>query len=135
MRAWFSSLHTELGIFVPLIATNCVILARAESYAARAGAASAVRDALAHAAAVTAAFLVFGALRELIGGGTLLAGADALAGGDGSYRGLVLYDGGFLLATLAPGAFLALAFLSALHRRLVAGAPVATDPAAVAARG
>jgi electron transport complex protein RnfE len=136
MRAWFSALHTQLGVFVPLIATNCVILARAEICAARAGAGTAIRDALAHAAAIAAAFLCFGALRELVGGGTLLAGVDMLRGGDGSYAGIVLYDGGFLLATLTPGAFLALALLSALHRRLCVArdAPAATGTAA-AARG
>jgi electron transport complex protein RnfE len=71
--------------------------------------------------------VLFGALREAVGYGTLLAGIDMLRGGDGSSPGLVLFDGGLLLATLAPGAFLALAFLSALHRRLV------TRPARVSA--
>ena len=134
MRAWFSALHAQLGVFVPLIATNCVILARAEGCAARAGAAAALRDALAHAAAIAAAFLCFGALRELVGAGTLLAGADILRGGDGKYPGVVLYHGGFLLATLTPGAFLALAFLSALHRRLVVvrATPSATSASAAA---
>jgi electron transport complex protein RnfE len=135
MRAWFSALHAQLGIFVPLIATNCVILARAEGCAAHAGAGTAAADALAHAAAITGAFVIFGSLRELMGSGTLLAGFDMLRGGDGSYPGLVLYDGGFLLATLAPGAFLALAFLSALHRRLVVRAAPAASAVSSPARG
>jgi len=119
LLAWLPALHAQLDIFVPLIATNCVILSRSERFAAHASVGAALRDALSHAAAITVAFLLFGGLRELLGHGTLLAGFDALRGGDGSSAGIVLFDGGLLLATLMPGAFLALALLSALHRRLI----------------
>jgi electron transport complex protein RnfE len=118
MRAWFDALHAQLGIFVPLIASNCVIMSRIEACAARTGAARALLDALSHSLAVAAAFLLFGALRELLGRGTLFAGIDALEGGDGGAAGLTLFDGGILLVTLTPGAFLVLAFVTALHRRL-----------------
>jgi Na+-translocating ferredoxin:NAD+ oxidoreductase subunit E len=117
MRAYFSALHAQLGIFVPLIATNCVILARTERCALRAGPGRAVADAGAHAAALAVAFVAFGAVRELAGRGTLVAGADALAGGPGAYAGLALFDGGFLLVALTPGAFLALALITAVHDR------------------
>jgi electron transport complex protein RnfE len=122
MFAWLPALHAQLDIFVPLIATNCVIMSRAERFAARASAGAALGDAVAHAAAITLAFVLFGGLRELLGNGTLLAGFDMLRGGDGSAPGIVLFHGGLLLATLMPGAFLALAMLSALHRRFVARA-------------
>jgi electron transport complex protein RnfE len=132
LRAWLPALHAQLAIFVPLIATNCVILSRVERCAS--GAARALRDALAHAAALLPAFVLFGALRELIGHGTLLAGMDALAGGDGSSAGLEVFDGGFLLVGLTPGAFLVLAGFAALHRRLAArpALPGAAAPAAAA---
>ena len=135
MRAWFPALHTQLNIFVPLIATNCVILSRAERVAARASTGVALRDACAHAFALALAFLLFGGLRELIGYGTLCAGSDMLWGGDGSSPGIVLFDGGFLLATLTPGAFLTLAFLSALHRRLLVRSPSAARVSAAPSSG
>lgn len=135
MRAYFSALHAQLGIFVPLIATNCVILARAERCAMRTGPGRALADAGAHAAALAAVFVVFGGLRELAGNGTLLAGADALAGGPGSSAGLAVFDGGFLLLALTPGAFIALALITAAHHRWAARAAAPAAEAPAGARG
>jgi electron transport complex protein RnfE len=119
MHAWLPALYAQLGLYVPLIATNCLLLSRAERLAWHANAGVAALDALSHAAAIVVTFVAFGALRELVGHGTLLAGADLLWGGDGTLPGVTLFHGGVLLATLAPGAFLALAFITALHRRFV----------------
>jgi electron transport complex protein RnfE len=134
MRAWLPALYAQLGIFVPLIATNCVLLSRAERFASRTTAGAAMLDGLLHSAALVSAFVLFGALRELVGHGTLLAGFDVLWGGDGTLPGLVVFHGGVLLVTLAPGAFLALALLTALHRRYAdrpapAAPPLADSPA------
>jgi len=128
MRAWLPALYVQLGIFVPLIATNCVLLSRAERFASRASAGAAALDGLACSAAILIAFVGFGALRELVGHGTLLAGLDVLWGGDGQLPGVVLFHGGVLLVTLAPGAFLALAALTALHRRYTERPAGATQP-------
>ena len=132
VHAWLPVLYSQLGLYIPLIATNCLLLSRAERLAWHAGPGVAALDGLSHGAAIVLAFVAFGALRELIGHGTLLAGADVLWGGEGTMGGVTLFHGGVLLATLAPGAFLALAFLTALHRRL-AGRPAAAPQPAPAA--
>lgn len=117
-EAWFFDLWLSLGIFLPLIVTNCVILARAESFASRQPPLSAVIDGLAHGAGFAAVLVTLGALREAVGSGTLFAGADRLFGPQAANATVTLADAGFLLALLPPGAFLGLALLVAGHRAL-----------------
>ncbi len=116
MNAYLYQLYQVLGIFIPLIVTNCAIIGRAESFASRHAPGPALIDALATGAGFTAALVVLGGLRELLGQGTLLAQMELLLG-DG-FSGLtltVLPDyRGFLLAALPPGAFIGLGFLVAL---------------------
>jgi electron transport complex protein RnfE len=116
MNAYLYQLYQVLGIFIPLIVTNCAIIGRAESFASRHAPGAALIDALATGAGFTAALVVLGGLRELLGQGTLLAQMELLLG-DG-FSGLtltVLPDyRGFLLAALPPGAFIGLGFLVAL---------------------
>ena len=114
-EAWFFDLWLSLGIFLPLIVTNCVILARAESFASRQPVLAALVDGIAHGLGFAAVLILLGGLRELLGSGTLLAGADMLFGAAAAGWELRVADSGFLLALLPPGAFLGLALLVALR--------------------
>jgi len=105
--AWFPSLGRSLGIFIPLIVTNCAIVARAEVFASRNGIAASLVDGLAMGSGFALLLMAIGAFRELIGYGSILSRLDMLFGGE-PMPGLVIVDGGFLLAILPPGAFLSL---------------------------
>lgn len=122
MQAHFFDLSQKLGIFIPLIVTNCTILARAEAFASRQHPWLALQDALAQGLGFGAVLIVMGALRELLGRGTLLAGADQLLG---SWAGQLTIqvlpeNSGFLLVLLPPGAFFILGLLVALRQKLQA---------------
>jgi len=120
MQAWLHELSRTLGIFVPLIVTNCTILARAEAFASRQPVGSAVHDALAQGTGFAAVLIVLGAGREIVGQGTLLAGADMLFGeaAAGWAIQLLPFDQGLLLAVLPPGAFIGLGLMVALWQYL-----------------
>lgn len=116
MNAYLHELHKILGIFIPLIVTNCAILARAESFASRNTVGRSFIDGLSMGAGFTVALLLLGALREIIGMGTLFDSAYLMFGE--AARGLTItliqdYRG-FLLAILPPGAFLGLGLLIAV---------------------
>jgi len=125
MEAWLFDLHSVLGIFIPLIVTNCLILARAEAYASRHNVAAAALDGLAMGSGFMLALLLMGAIREIIGYSTLLRDAGLLYGGwlGDDAQALTLYLAGdeyhFLLFSLPPGAFLILGLLVAAHRQLL----------------
>ncbi len=107
-KAYFPSLDRSLGIFIPLIVTNCAIVARAEIFASRNTVSSSLVDGFAMGLGFALLLMAIGAFRELLGQGTLFARMDMLFGGE-PMRGLVLTDGGWLLAVLPPGAFFTLA--------------------------
>lgn len=115
MNAWFHDLHRILGLFIPLIVTNCAIIGRAEAYASRQPVDRALLDGFAMGLGFTFALVLLGAGRELVGGGTLLDRADLLFGpaAKGWTLHLLRDYGGFLLAVLPPGAFLGLGLLVA----------------------
>lgn len=114
MNAWFHGLYRTLGIFIPLIVTNCAIIGRAEAFASRNPPLASVVDGLAVGAGFAAVLVVLGALREIIGFGTLFAGAELLFGEAARDWQLTLTGyRGFLLAVLPPGAFIGLALLIA----------------------
>ena len=119
-KAWFPALDRSLGIFIPLIVTNCAIVARAEVFAARNPVLSSVADGVGMGAGFTMLLVAVGMFRELLGQGSLFASMELLFGGD-PMRGLVLFEGGWLLAILPPGAFfslaLAVATKNAIDRR------------------
>lgn len=120
LAAWFAEIHRALGIFIPLIVTNCTLLARAESFAYRNGPLASARDGFYHGIGFLIALVALGSVRELLGHGSLFRDLDQLFGAGladfGS--GLVVSDAPLLLALLPPGAFFALAALVVLHRRL-----------------
>jgi electron transport complex protein RnfE len=119
-KAWFPTLDRSLGIFIPLIVTNCAIVARAEVFASRNSIGHSLIDGIGMGAGFALLLMAIGAFRELIGQGSILSGAHMLFGGE-PFRGFVLVDGGFLLAILPPGAFfslaLAVAAKSAIDRK------------------
>ena len=115
MNAWLHDLYNILGIFIPLIVTNCVIIGRAESFASRNTVDRALLDGLAMGIGFTLVLVTLGGVREIIGQGTLLAQAHLMFGDFGQGLMITLIDNyrGFLLAILPPGAFLGLGFLIA----------------------
>ncbi|MFW5815693.1 MAG: electron transport complex subunit RsxE [Wenzhouxiangella sp.] len=121
LQAWLHELSRTLGIFVPLIVTNCTILARAEAFASRQAPLAAVHDGLAQGIGFGLVLIALGAGRELIGQGTLFAGAQVLLGEWAGGLSLELMPEGFglLLALLPPGAFIGLGLLVALRQRLI----------------
>lgn len=134
MNAYFHQLYRILGIFIPLIVTNCVIIGRAEAFAARNSLPRAAADGLLMGAGFTAVLIVLGGMRELLGQGTLLAGADLMFGPGAADWSIALFGPdypGLLLMVLPPGAFLGLGLLIALKNwvdaRLAAPA-AATEP-------
>lgn len=119
-KAWFPALDRSLGIFIPLIVTNCAIVARAEVYASRNPVSASIVDGLVMGTGFAALLMCIGAFRELLGQGSLFSRLDMLTGGE-PIRGIVIVDGGWLLAILPPGAFfslaLAIAAKNAVDRR------------------
>ncbi|HEY9148721.1 MAG TPA: electron transport complex subunit E, partial [Gammaproteobacteria bacterium] len=116
MNAFFHDLYLVLGIFIPLIVTNCSILGRAEAFASKNSVSKSFVDGLTMGLGFLVVLVLLGAMREIIGFGTLFAQAHMMFGE--AARGLtttVLEDyKGFLLAVLPPGAFIGLGLLIAL---------------------
>jgi electron transport complex protein RnfE len=120
MNAWLHDLHKVLGLFIPLIVTNCAILGRAESFASRNRVGPAVFDGLMMGIGFTLVLVALGAVREAIGSGTLFAEASLLLGDAMGFLETTLIPDyrGFLLMILPPGGFIALGFLLAGQRLL-----------------
>ena len=119
LQAYIPSLYESLGIFIPLIVVNCIILGRAEAYAAKNGPVESAFDGIGMGLGFTLSITCIGAVRELIGAGSLfghqvLPLADAAAGKAG-YEPITIF-------ILAPGAFFVLAALSALQNKFKIGA-------------
>jgi electron transport complex protein RnfE len=138
MNAYMHPLHNVLGIFIPLIVTNCIVLARVEAFAAKNPTTPSILDGLFMGLGLTLVLSLLGGMRELMGKGTLFSGLD-LAFGPAAKQFMVTvipdYPG-FLLAVLPPGAFIGLDLLIAgrnwMESRKAAAQPV---PPAVLASG
>ena len=105
MQAYTQSLYETLGLFIPLIVVNCIVLGRAEAFANKNGAFDSLLDALGMGLGFTLALTLLGAVRELLGAGSVF--------------GLQLVQGDAILVfVLAPGAFIALAYLIAIFNRI-----------------
>jgi electron transport complex protein RnfE len=120
MDAWLHELHKVLGLFIPLIVTNCAILGRAESFASRQPVALSLWDGLMMGLGFTMALVALGAAREIASAGTLFANASLLLGDGVKFIELTLIPDykGFLLMALPPGGFIMLAFIIAGKRLL-----------------
>ena len=118
MHAFFYDLFRILGIFIPLIVTNCAIIGRAEAFASRNRPLPSLIDGFATGLGFCITLVLLGALRELTGRGTLFSGAEMLMGEWGQYLTLTIIPEhpGFLLAMLPPGAFFGLALLIAARK-------------------
>ncbi|MCW8093079.1 electron transport complex subunit E [Alteromonas sp. ASW11-130] len=129
MNAFTYELYLTLGIFIPLIVTNCAIIGRAEAFASKNAVVPAAYDGLVMGAGFTVVLVVLGGLREMLGNGTLFKGADRLFGEVASNWQLTLFttEHPFLLAILPPGAFLGMgliiAFKNAIDATLEARKP------------
>ena len=124
MHAFLPGLYTVLGIFIPLIVTNCCVIGRAEVFAFKNGVVKSAVDGIATGLGFLLALVLLGAIREILGQGTLLGQADLLFGEWGKHLTLHLIDDyrGFLLAILPPGAFIGLGCLIAIKNVLDARA-------------
>jgi electron transport complex protein RnfE len=120
MQAWFFELYKVLGIFIPLIVVNCIIIGRAESFAVKNPVGRSTLDGLAMGAGMTLVLVALGGMREFVGQGTLFAQADLMLGGVGKLLMVNLGPDfhGAILAILPPGAFIFLGFLIALKNLL-----------------
>jgi electron transport complex protein RnfE len=120
MNAYTFKLYEALGIFIPLIVTNCAIIGRAEAYASKNPVQYAAFDGLMMGLGFTLILVVLGAMRELLGYGTLFSGANLLLGDWASQLEITVFeaDSKFLLAILPPGAFLGMGLLIALKNVL-----------------
>ncbi len=116
MNAYFHDLFNILGIFIPLIVTNCAILGRAEAFASRNGLLPSLVDGLSMGVGFALVLVVLGGMREAIGFGTLFAQAELMFGSAADWLTITLIDDyrGFLPAILPPGAFIGLGLLIAL---------------------
>jgi len=117
IHAWFHELYLILGIFIPLIVTNCAIIARAETFASKNTLGKSFFDGLMMGLGFTMVLLLLGALREILGSGTLLANAHIMFGEGAQWLTIEVFSdyNGFLLAVLPPGAFMGLAVLLAIR--------------------
>ena len=115
MHAWMLPLYVVLGVFLPLITTNCIVLARVEAFASKQSTRHSILDATAMGLGLTGVLVALGAMREIIGKGTLLSGIDLALGPMAKEWVIPIiphYDG-LLLAILPPGAFIGLGLLIA----------------------
>jgi len=116
MNAWFHELYLVLGIFIPLIVTNCSIIARAEAFASKNNVLDSALDGFMMGLGFTLVLVVLGSMREIVGFGTLFANAQLMFGDLGYAMTITFSEDypGFLLAVLPPGAFIGLGLLIAL---------------------
>jgi len=115
INAYAYGLYQSLGIFIPLIVTNCIVVGRAEAVASRSSVPLSALDGLAIGLGATSVMVVLGSLREIIGNGTIFNGADQLLGPWAKVLRIqvVHFDSPMLLAMLPPGAFIGLGMLLA----------------------
>jgi H+/Na+-translocating ferredoxin:NAD+ oxidoreductase subunit E len=115
MNAFVHPLHKVLGIFIPLIVTNCIVLARVEAFAAKNDTVPSILDGLFMGLGLALVLAILGGMREVVGKGTLFSGLDLVFGPGGKEFMLTIVPDyhGFLLAILPPGAFIGLALLIA----------------------
>lgn len=120
IKAFYYDLYLALGIFIPLIVTNCLVIGRAEAFASKQSVDRAFLDGLMMGLGFTFALVLLGGLRELLGHGTLFAQAELLFGQAGQWMTIRVFEDypGFLLAVLPPGAFFGLGLLIALKNAI-----------------
>ena len=108
MKAYVPSLYETLGVFIPLIVVNCIILGRAEAFASKNGVLDSALDGVGIGLGFTLSLTLLGAVRELLGTGAIFG------------QQLFNADDGILIFVLAPGAFIALGYLMVIFNKLTA---------------
>ena len=113
INALSKPLYDALGIFIPLIVTNCIVLARVEAFASKNTTLPSLYDGFFMGLGLTFVLIILGAVREIVGNGTLFQNVHFLIGDKYEFLTIQLFDSsdGFLLAALPPGAFIALSAL------------------------
>lgn len=116
MNAYTYQLYLSLGIFIPLIVTNCMIIGRAEAFASKNNVKHSAFDGLMMGLGFTSVLMILGAAREILAQGTLFDGINTLLGDWASFMTITIYipDTSFLLAALPPGAFILMGLIIAL---------------------
>ena len=112
LKAYFPSLSQSLGVFVPLIVVNCIVMGRAEAFSSKNSIAASLMDGIGMGIGFTVIITLLGAVREVFGNGTLFGHTLAAFG-----RPLIPTP--FMILILPPGAFLVIGFLLALHRKVM----------------
>lgn len=107
MQAYTPSLSAQLGIFIPLIVVNCIVLGRAEAFAAKNNILSSMVDGLGMGLGFTVALTIMGSIREMLGAGSIFG-----------FKFIAETADGILIFILAPGAFITLGFLIALLKKI-----------------
>lgn len=120
MNAYVYGLYQSLGIFIPLIVTNCAIIGRAEAFASKNPWRRSAFDGLMMGLGFTLVLIVLGGIREVLGNGTLFDGAELLLGDWAAALRIELFavDYPLLLAILPPGAFIAMGFIIAIKNTI-----------------
>ncbi|WP_102563935.1 electron transport complex subunit E [Vibrio sp. 10N.286.49.B3] len=120
LNAWLHPLHKVLGLFIPLIVTNCAILGRVESFASKSKVLPSVVDGFAMGMGFTWVLMVLGGIREVLGSGTLFANASLLLGDWSSFLEMTVIPDyrGILLLILPPGGFLVLGALLGIKQKI-----------------
>jgi len=120
MNAFTYELYLSLGIFIPLIVTNCIIIGRAEAFASKNNIKHAAFDGLMMGLGFSAVLLILGASREILSQGTLFTGIETLLGESAKFMTISLYhtDSTFLVAALPPGAFIIMGLIIALKKSI-----------------
>ncbi|MDO6683480.1 MULTISPECIES: electron transport complex subunit E [unclassified Oceanobacter] len=137
MQAFTYELYQVLGIFIPLIVTNCAILGRADAFACKNPILPSIVDGFMMALGFTAVLVVLGAMREILGQGVIFSNMQLLFGADAAHWKIELFSDypDFLFAILPPGAFMAMGLLIAVKNiidgRIKAAAEAAKAPTEV----
>ena len=120
MNAYTYQLYLSLGIFIPLIVTNCMIIGRAEAFASKNSVKHSAFDGLMMGLGFTAVLIVLGAAREILAQGTLFDGIETLLGDWASFMTMSLYntETSFLIAALPPGAFILMGLIIAFKNSI-----------------
>jgi electron transport complex protein RnfE len=120
MNAYFHGMYKVLGIFIPLIVTNCNLIGRAEAFASKNSVPRSLVDGLTMGLGFTGVLTLLGAMRELVGSGTLFAKAYLMFGESARHLTITVihHYNGFLLAILPPGAFIGLGLMIAVKNAI-----------------
>jgi len=108
LKAYFPALSQSLGVFVPLIVVNCIVMARAEAFSSKNTVMASLMDGIGMGIGFTAIITLIGAIREVIGNGSLFG-----------HQVMPARYQSFMIFILPPGAFLVIGFLMALHRKIM----------------